>query len=229
MFNHDWLLRYPHSGWNAQWYISLHINLVTNHSYCILDCLAICVTRRSDKIVRNKQKQTWYCPYSLSSYALRIFYSNTLSYKDFINDRVWVHQLVLSCYPVQFLRQDYRIWHCSCITTMRFCCVILYQIQFKFNSYSSVCLLGAVGSAIATPTDLVKVRQQACRRVAGQEKRYEGTFRAFATIWQTEGLRGLYVGMGPTVKRAAILTATQVSFVKCYSSGRKTHLSPSVI
>lgn len=44
--------------------------------------------------------------------------------------------------------------------------------------------------------------------------RYKNTFAAFYEIFATEGIRGLYVGIGPTVKRAAILTATQVRILK---------------
>ena len=44
----------------------------------------------------------------------------------------------------------------------------------------------------------------------GETKRYKNTFSAFREIVSEGGLRGLYVGVGPTVKRAAILTATQV-------------------
>ena len=73
---------------------------------------------------------------------------------------------------------------------------------------NNVTSLGAIGSAIATPTDLVKVRQQA--EGPGQVKRYRNTFVAFADIYRGGGVRGLYVGMGPTVQRATILTATQV-------------------
>lgn len=70
---------------------------------------------------------------------------------------------------------------------------------------------GTIGSAIATPTDLVKVRMQAQGRVFdGEVPRYRSTASAFKEIVQTQGVRGLYIGVGPTVKRAAILTATQV-------------------
>ena len=71
--------------------------------------------------------------------------------------------------------------------------------------------VGAIGSSIATPTDLVKVRFQAeGRLLPGQSPRYSSTAAAFRQIWHAEGVRGLYVGVLPTVKRAAILTATQV-------------------
>ncbi|KAL4225977.1 hypothetical protein ACF0H5_013964 [Mactra antiquata] len=70
---------------------------------------------------------------------------------------------------------------------------------------------GAIGSSIATPTDLVKVRMQAEGKLKdGEIKRYTSTFSAFKDIFRESGIRGLYVGVGPTVKRAAILTATQI-------------------
>ncbi|XP_045165322.2 mitochondrial substrate carrier family protein ucpB-like [Mercenaria mercenaria] len=70
---------------------------------------------------------------------------------------------------------------------------------------------GAVGSSIATPTDLVKVRMQAQGKLGhGEQKRYASTFSAFREIFREGGMRALYTGVGPTVKRAAILTATQI-------------------
>ncbi|KAL5014372.1 hypothetical protein ScPMuIL_008642 [Solemya velum] len=70
---------------------------------------------------------------------------------------------------------------------------------------------GAVGSSIATPTDLIKVRMQAQGKLQmGEIKRYRSTYHALMDILGREGVRGLYVGVGPTVKRAAILTATQI-------------------
>lgn len=67
---------------------------------------------------------------------------------------------------------------------------------------------GTIGSAIANPTDLVKVRFQAIG--PGKPLRYKNTFQAFAAIVRDEGFRGLWTGVGPTVQRAAILTATQI-------------------
>lgn len=71
---------------------------------------------------------------------------------------------------------------------------------------------GAIGSSIATPTDLVKVRIQAEGALPdGQAPRYRSTVSAFKTIMTNEGIRGLYIGLVPTVQRATILTASQVS------------------
>lgn len=67
---------------------------------------------------------------------------------------------------------------------------------------------GTIGSAIATPTDLVKVRFQAAG--PGTKPPYKNTFYGFAEIARTEGVRGLWTGVGPTVQRAAILTASQI-------------------
>ena len=88
--------------------------------------------------------------------------------------------------------------------------------------------IGAIGSSIATPTDLVKVRMQAEGQLAaGQVKRYSSTFAAFGEIFRHEGLRGLYVGVGPTVQRAAILTATQVRLLTCSETSLCEHLDPN--
>jgi hypothetical protein len=80
---------------------------------------------------------------------------------------------------------------------------------------------GAVGQAIAAPTDVVKTRLQADgkRRFilkqgpgasGGAESsapRYRGTLDAFRVIWRTEGLAGLYRGVLPSVQRAGVINA----------------------
>lgn len=74
---------------------------------------------------------------------------------------------------------------------------------------------GGVGSIIATPADVVRVRMQADSGAAGPNesghtRRYSSTSRAFYEIYKVEGMRGLYAGVVPTVLRAAVLTATQI-------------------
>lgn len=76
-------------------------------------------------------------------------------------------------------------------------------------------LSGTIGSAIANPTDVVMIRMQAPvvgTTMPGATTRwqYRGPFEAFGTIARTEGLRGLYRGVGPTMQRAAILNAAQI-------------------
>lgn len=69
---------------------------------------------------------------------------------------------------------------------------------------------GAIGSFLATPTDLVKIRFQSYS--PRHPNPYKNTFHAFSHIYKYEnGLRGLYRGATPTVIRAAILTSMQLS------------------
>ena len=67
---------------------------------------------------------------------------------------------------------------------------------------------GAVGAAIANPTDLVKVRMQANE---SSKPKYANTFHAFRKIYAEEGIAGLYKGVIPTTQRAALLTASQLA------------------
>jgi len=69
---------------------------------------------------------------------------------------------------------------------------------------------GAIGAAIANPTDLVKVRMQAQGKKATAHK-YKNTFDAFAHVYRNEGLTGLYKGVLPNSQRAALLTASQLA------------------
>mgnify|MGYP003385917982 CR=1 FL=1 len=64
---------------------------------------------------------------------------------------------------------------------------------------------GAVGSGLANPIDLIKVRQQAS---ISSDK--PCTFRMFGDIWRQEGLRGMCRGIVPTMQRGGLLTATQL-------------------
>jgi hypothetical protein len=67
-------------------------------------------------------------------------------------------------------------------------------------------LSGAIGSSIASPTDLIKVRMQASTGVA-----YASLLHAVQSIVQVDGVAGLWRGVVPTVQRAAILTGAQAS------------------
>jgi hypothetical protein len=69
---------------------------------------------------------------------------------------------------------------------------------------------GALGSFIATPTDLVKIRFQSYS--PRHQNPYKNTFDAFYRIMKYEnGISGLYKGATPTVLRATILTSMQLS------------------
>ncbi|XP_017890043.1 mitochondrial uncoupling protein Bmcp [Ceratina calcarata] len=64
---------------------------------------------------------------------------------------------------------------------------------------------GAVSSAIANPTDVVKVRMQ----VTGSNSNLS-LFGCFQDVYQHEGIRGLWRGVGPTAQRAAIIAAVEL-------------------
>eukprot|EP00420_Gonyaulax_spinifera_P000002 CAMPEP_0197933320 /NCGR_PEP_ID=MMETSP1439-20131203/109967_1 /TAXON_ID=66791 /ORGANISM="Gonyaulax spinifera, Strain CCMP409" /LENGTH=251 /DNA_ID=CAMNT_0043556139 /DNA_START=6 /DNA_END=758 /DNA_ORIENTATION=+ len=75
---------------------------------------------------------------------------------------------------------------------------------------------GAVASAIANPTDLLKVRLQTDGMLRGSDgellpKRYNGLSDAFLTTVKEEGILAFWTGVGPTVGRATALAAAELS------------------
>merc|ERR1719199_959922 len=65
-------------------------------------------------------------------------------------------------------------------------------------------LAGAVASAVANPTDLLKVRLQTDGMLKDAEgnflpKRFNGMVDAFKTVVMEEGVLALWTGVGPTV------------------------------
>lgn len=108
-------------------------------------------------------------------------------------------------------------------------------------------LSGAVASGVFTPTDVVKVRMQADTGGGGAvgpdgkptPPRYRNVLHALATIGRTEGVRGLYNGVSPTMQRAAVVAAVELaSYDECKQllvslglpeSGAATHLTSSIL
>jgi len=75
---------------------------------------------------------------------------------------------------------------------------------------------GAVASAVANPTDLMKVRLQTDGMMKDAEgkllpKRYKGMVDAFFSIIKEEGVLGLWTGVGPTMGRATALAAAELA------------------
>lgn len=66
-------------------------------------------------------------------------------------------------------------------------------------------LAGAISSAIANPTDVVKVRMQ----VTGVESNLS-LLGCFQDVYHHEGIRGLWRGVGPTAQRAAVIAAVEL-------------------
>jgi solute carrier family 25 uncoupling protein 8/9 len=62
------------------------------------------------------------------------------------------------------------------------------------------------------PTDLVKVRMQSeGRLLPGQKPRYSGVMNAYSTIVRTEGVLGLWTGLGPAILRNSVINATELA------------------
>lgn len=95
-----------------------------------------------------------------------------------------------------------------------------------FDKLFAGMISGALGSALANPTDLVKIRLQhehgkICPQSGvyltgprtGSPPSYRSTFHAFATIYKNEGLsyNGLFRGVYATMTRASLLTGGQLA------------------
>ncbi|XP_023160968.1 mitochondrial uncoupling protein Bmcp [Drosophila hydei] len=65
---------------------------------------------------------------------------------------------------------------------------------------------GAISSAIANPTDVLKVRMQ----VHGKGTDKLGLFGCFQEIYKFEGMRGLWRGVGPTAQRAVVIASVEL-------------------
>ncbi|GFR13190.1 kidney mitochondrial carrier protein 1 [Trichonephila clavata] len=65
---------------------------------------------------------------------------------------------------------------------------------------------GVIGSSIANPTDVLKVRLQAEKQAYAQK----GMLRCFLDIYKTEGVKGLWRGVCPTAQRAAVCAGVEL-------------------
>jgi len=93
---------------------------------------------------------------------------------------------------------------------------IYYTTKKKFvkkpddeNLFVNVCcgmFAGTVSSAIANPTDVLKVRMQS----QNESITNKGMFSNFIDIYNQEGFRGLWRGVGPTAQRAAIIVGVEL-------------------
>jgi solute carrier family 25 uncoupling protein 27 len=79
---------------------------------------------------------------------------------------------------------------------------------------------GMFGQLIASPADLVKVRMQLDGRLIrlGQTPRYTGVVDALSKIVKTEGVTGLWRGVGPSVQRAFLVNMGELA---CYDGAKQ--------
>ena len=87
--------------------------------------------------------------------------------------------------------------------------------QSSYTSIMAIRILsgvtsGAIAISIAQPTDVVKVRMQAKSGI-----KYRNSIHAYQTIYRTEGLAGLWSGLGPNVARNSIVNAAELV---CYDT-----------
>lgn len=74
-----------------------------------------------------------------------------------------------------------------------------------FINISCAALAGATSSAIANPTDVLKVRMQVHGKGSNQ-----ALYKHFYEVFVTEGVRGLYRGVSQTSQRAATIAAVEL-------------------
>ena len=87
-------------------------------------------------------------------------------------------------------------------------------------------LSGAMGIAVASPTDLVKVRMQAEGRLPpGVPKKYPSAFSAYSIIVRQEGVAALWTGLGPNIARNALINAAELA---SYDAIKQTLLASGV-
>lgn len=75
---------------------------------------------------------------------------------------------------------------------------------------------GALASAVANPTDLIKIRLQTDGQLKSTDgvslpKKYSGMRHAFVSIVRQEGVLGLWKGTTATAARATVLAATELA------------------
>lgn len=71
---------------------------------------------------------------------------------------------------------------------------------------------GAGAIAIANPTDLVKIRMQMQgKQPSGVPLKYSSALGAYRTIVQEEGLRTLWIGVGPNMLRNSVMNAAELA------------------
>lgn len=104
------------------------------------------------------------------------------------------------------------------------------------HKFLSGLLTGAISSALANPTDLIKIRMQGSSKARDSKlkrsHRYKNFVDAFITIIKNEGFLALYTGILPTIVRASVIAAVEMSVyetIKLYISEVLEVQSSSVI
>lgn len=70
---------------------------------------------------------------------------------------------------------------------------------------------GALSSAIANPTDVLKVRMQSSTAMLHIPSKRASLFHCFTDIYDKEGVGGLWRGVSPNAQRAGVVAGVQLS------------------
>lgn len=71
---------------------------------------------------------------------------------------------------------------------------------------------GAFGAVLGNPSEVCLIRMATDGRLPPEQRRnYKHVFHALGQIYKNEGINGLFKGLSPTVSRAVILNAVQLS------------------
>lgn len=70
---------------------------------------------------------------------------------------------------------------------------------------------GALGIAVANPTDVVKIRMQAQGRLPVEERPYKGSLDCYSKILADKGPLGLWVGVFPNMMRNSVINAAELA------------------
>ncbi|EFJ32707.1 hypothetical protein SELMODRAFT_168360 [Selaginella moellendorffii] len=80
------------------------------------------------------------------------------------------------------------------------------------KKFAAGLIAGGIGAAVGNPADVALVRMQGDGRLpVWQRRRYLGVGDALARIARQEGIGSLWTGSGPTIQRAMIVTAAQLT------------------
>ncbi|ESO92887.1 hypothetical protein LOTGIDRAFT_162365 [Lottia gigantea] len=77
--------------------------------------------------------------------------------------------------------------------------------KLSINVFCGI-VAGVISSFMANPTDVLKVRLQA----QGSSRSSDSMFRSFMKIYQSEGIPGLWRGVGPNAQRAAVVAGVEL-------------------
>ena len=70
---------------------------------------------------------------------------------------------------------------------------------------------GAIGISVANPTDLVKIRMQGQGKLPPAERPYKSSMDCYKKTIAKDGVKGLWVGVGPNIMRNATINAAELA------------------